>query len=122
MHSTHASAAASFSTTKKADLAVCRTSHVSTRIICGNNTHGQHDKLLCALALDTRDHPAHLIALRALLTGRQRRQCLAQPKLSLDTDPTSALQRLEADQPMARQREFAHLRFALRYRQRQQQP
>jgi hypothetical protein len=88
------------------------------------NTHGHHDELLCALTLDTRDHPAHLIALRTLLTARQWRLRLAQPKLSLDTNATSALERFErfeAQQAVAGERKLADLRFTLRYRQREQQ-
>ena len=97
-------------------------SHVSTsaHASCGKHTHGHHDKLLWALALDARDHPAHLFAFRALLTARRWRLCLAQPKVGLDPDPASALERLEAQQAMARQRELANLRLALRDGQRQQ--
>ena len=97
-----------------------RQDQVSTTLVRGN-THGHHYELLCALTLDTRDHPARLIALRAFLAARQRRLRLAQPKRGLDPDATSALERFEAQQTVTRQRELADLRFALRDWQREQQ-
>src|SRR6266404_1738730 len=70
---TQPSAAPSLSTTKNADLAVYRTIMSAHNEQKGDrNTHREHDEFLCALPLDTRDHPACLVALRPLLTARRR--------------------------------------------------
>src|SRR5216683_717608 len=87
--------------------------------------HREHDKLLGALPLDARHHPARLVALGAFLAAPARARALRRlrlpkRKLGLDADAPSALERLEAHEPVARERELAHLRLALRHRERQQ--
>jgi hypothetical protein len=85
------------------------------------NTHGKYDKLPRALALYPSHHPANFISLGGAFLllptcGLEGRRGLMQRKLRLDADAAPALVRFETQEPMARQRELAHLELALRYR------
>ena len=91
---------------------------------CRRRTHCKHDELIGAFPLDTRHHPANLIALRAFLAARRARRQLTlkfpKHQLGLDANTTPVLERLERHEPMTRKCELAHFRFALRHRKRQQ--